>query len=231
MTVPQMFDAISARYDFINAVLSFGLDRYWRKAVCRHLPQRQRLKLLDCATGTGDLLVTLLKNCPSIYDAVGIDPARAMLARAAPKLAPYAHRSRLVPASAEAIPFPDDMFDAVTIAFGIRNVADLSQSLKEIHRTLAPKGRLIILEFSHPQKSAVRLLHRVYLNQIVPSIGKWLSASKEAYTYLSRTIETFPQGDAFGAILRQSGFANVQVKPLSLGIVSLYLGEKGGEKG
>ena len=151
-----MFDAISSRYDLINAVLSFGLDRYWRKAVCKHLPKKQKLKLLDCATGTGDQLVTLLKRCPTIYDAVGTDPAPEMLRIAAPKLAPYAHTARLLPASAEAIPFPDDMFDVVTISFGIRNVADLSQSLKEIYRSLAPQGRLIILEFSHPKRKPVR---------------------------------------------------------------------------
>ena len=227
MTVPKMFDTISSRYDLINTILSFGLDKYWRKAVCKHLPTKQRVKLLDCATGTGDLLVTLLKNCPTIYDAVGTDPASEMLALAAPKLTSYSHCSRLLPASAEAIPFPDNTFDTVTISFGIRNVADLSLSLKEIYRTLAPQGRLIILEFSHPSRKIVRFLHRFYLNRIVPYIGKWLSGNKEAYTYLSQTIETFPQGEALSSILRQAGFTNVQIHPLTLGIVSLYIGEKG----
>jgi demethylmenaquinone methyltransferase/2-methoxy-6-polyprenyl-1,4-benzoquinol methylase len=226
MTVPQMFDTISSRYDLINTVLSLGLDRYWRKAVCKHLPKKQKLKLLDCATGTGDLLVTLLRNCPAIYDAIGTDPSKEMLALAAPKLAPYSHCSRLISAPAEAIPFPDNMFDAITISFGIRNVADVSQSLSEIYRTLAPQGRLIILEFSHPKRKPVRLLHQFYLNRIVPNIGKWLSKNKEAYTYLSKTIETFPQGEALGGILRQAGFTNVQIKPLTLGIVSVYIGEK-----
>lgn len=226
MTVPQMFDTISAKYDFINAVLSLGLDRYWRKEVCKHLPSKQRIKLLDCATGTGDLLATLLKNCPHIYDAVGIDPAHEMLALATPKLASHAYRLRLVSAAAEEIPFPDDMFDVVTIAFGIRNVADLSQSLQEIYRTLAPQGRLIILEFSHPSNKVVRGLHQFYLNRIIPHVGKWLSGHKEAYTYLSKTIATFPQGEAFGLILKEAGFTNVQIKPLTFGAVSLYTGEK-----
>ncbi len=226
MAVPQMFDAISTRYDFINAVLSFKLDRYWRRAVCRHLPKKQRIKLLDCASGTGDQLISLLKNCPNIYDAVGIDPASEMLAIAAKKLTPFAHKSKVITASAEHLPFPDEMFDAVTISFGIRNVASVEQSLKEIYRTLAPQGRLIILEFSHPKFKIVRMLHRFYLNRIVPFVGKRLSGNGEAYSYLSKTIETFPQGKGLEALIQNAGFSNVQIKPLSLGIVSLYIGEK-----
>jgi demethylmenaquinone methyltransferase/2-methoxy-6-polyprenyl-1,4-benzoquinol methylase len=228
MTVPQMFESISKRYDRINRVLSLGLDLYWRKAVCKYLPKKQKIKLLDCATGTGDQLVTLLKNCPQIYDAVGIDPAHNMLALAKPKLARYSHCARLAVASAEEIPFPDEMFNAITISFGIRNVADLSQSLKEIYRALAPEGRLIILEFSHPSRSVVRFFHRFYLNWIVPYVGKRLSQNEEAYNYLSKTIETFPQGDELAQILRHAGFTNVQIKPLSFGTVSLYIGDKNG---
>jgi demethylmenaquinone methyltransferase/2-methoxy-6-polyprenyl-1,4-benzoquinol methylase len=222
-----MFDAISGRYDLINNVLSLGLDRYWRKAVCKHLPNKERIKLLDCATGTGDLLASLLKNCPTIYDSVGMDPAQKMLDLAAPKLARDCHRAHLVCAPAEAIPFPDNMFDVATIAFGIRTVADVSPSLKEIHRTLLPQGRLVILEFSHPEQRVVRFLHRFYLNRVVPCVGKWLSGNKDAYTYLAKTVEAFPQGKAFGAILEEAGFVSVRIQPLSLGIVSLYVGEKG----
>ena len=226
MKVPQMFNTISERYDFINTVLSLGLDRYWRKAVCKHLPVKQRIKLLDCATGTGDQLISLIKNCPAIYDAVGIDPAEEMLAHAMAKLKKHSYSSHLACAPAEKIPYPDQMFDAVTISFGIRNVENLSLSLQEIYRSLAPQGRLIILEFSHPQNRLIRFLHRFYLNQIVPYVGKRLSKNKEAYTYLSSTIETFPQGIALCDILRQAGFENVYTKPLTLGIVSLYIGEK-----
>ena len=228
MTVPQMFDSISKRYDRINRVLSLGLDLYWRKALSKHLPIKNQIKLLDCATGTGDQLVSLLKNCLNIYDAVGMDPAQDMLSVAQPKLAPYSHCCRLVQGSAEAIPFPDEMFDVVTISFGIRNVADLKQSLKEIHRCLVPGGRLIILEFSHPSKRFLRFFHRFYLNTIVPYVGKWLSNNREAYTYLSKTIETFPQGAALAEILKHAGFINVQIKPLTFGTVSLYIGNRNG---
>ncbi len=228
MAVPHMFDKISPRYDLINSVLSLGLDAYWRKAVCKHLPKKRRLKLLDCATGTGAQLEVLLKNCPSIYEAVGVDPAQEMLSLAAPKLAAYSHLFRLLPARAEALPFPDHLFDAVTISFGIRNVTDVSQSLREIYRTLAPQGRLIILEFSHPQNKILRFLHRGYLNRVVPIVGKWLSKNKVAYQYLSQTIATFPQGKAFESLLKQAQFTNLKIKPLTFGIVSLYIGEKGG---
>lgn len=228
MTVPQMFESISKRYDRINRVLSLGLDVYWRRAVCKYLPKKQKIKLLDCATGTGDQLISLLKNCPNIYDAVGIDPALNMLSLARPKLASYSHCSRLDVAAAEEIPFQDEMFDVVTISFGIRNVANLTQSLNEIYRTLVPDGRLIILEFSHPSNRFVGFFHRFYINRIVPYIGKWLSKNTEAYTYLSKTIETFPHGDALAQILRQAGFANVQIKPLTFGTVSIYIGDKHG---
>ncbi len=226
MAVPQMFNTISTRYDFINKVLSLGLDRYWRKAVIGHLPTKSRIKLLDCATGTGDQLVTLLNNCPAIYDAVGLDPAQQMLEFASKKLERNSHKCRLIQGRAEEIPFPDEMFDAITISFGIRNVADLSKSLREMYRTLVPKGRVILLEFSHPHNKWVRKLHSFYLNRIVPTVGSQLSNNKVAYRYLTNTIETFPQGEALCSILRQAGFTNVHVKPLTFGTVSIYIGEK-----
>jgi demethylmenaquinone methyltransferase / 2-methoxy-6-polyprenyl-1,4-benzoquinol methylase len=225
-SVSSMFNAISSRYDRINTVLSLGLDQYWRKAVCKFLPKKQKIKLLDCATGTGDLLLTLLKHAPQIYDVVGIDPAEKMLNLASSKLAPYSYKIKTMVATAEAIPFSDAMFDMVTISFGIRNFQDLDQSLKEIRRVLTPKGRLLILEFSHPTFPPVRLLHRFYLNQVVPRLGKWLSQNKEAYTYLAKTIESFPQGESLCERLKQAGFSNIQRKPLSFGIVTVYIGEK-----
>lgn len=194
--------------------------------MARHLPAQNRIKLLDCATGTGDQLAALLNICSAIYDAVGLDPAEQMLAIASKKLERNSHRCRLIHGRAEEIPFPDEMFDAITISFGIRNVENLSKSLGEMYRTLAPKGRVIILEFSHPQNKVIRQLHSFYLNRIVPSLGSRLSKSKEAYHYLSNTIEAFPQGTQFCSILREAGYTNVQVKPLTWGVVSLYIGEK-----
>ncbi len=226
MAVPQMFNAISLRYDTINRVLSLGLDRYWRSQLAQEIPTKQKLKLLDLATGTGDLLKTVLKKRPNIYDAAGCDPAREMLKIATEKLSRDAHRCKFVVSPAEMIPFPDQMFDVITTSFGIRNFSNLQQSLGEIYRTLNWGGRLIILEFSHPSNKMLRSMHRWYLNAIVPRVGKLLSGHKEAYHYLSQTIESFPQGEALAKLLKEAGFTHVIIKPLSFGIVSLYIGEK-----
>ena len=224
--VPSMFNTISSRYDRINSILSLGLDRYWRRAVCRFLPKKQRIKLLDCATGTGDQLLTLLNHVPQIYDSVGIDPAEKMLSLAASKLTPYSYKAKVLTAPAEAIPFSDNLFDVVTISFGIRNVKNVDQSLKEIYRVLAPKGRVLILEFSHPTFFPIRILHRFYLNQIVARLGKWISKHQGAYTYLAQTIASFPEGDNFCKLLERAGFSNVRRKPLTLGVVTIYIGDK-----
>jgi demethylmenaquinone methyltransferase/2-methoxy-6-polyprenyl-1,4-benzoquinol methylase len=219
----EMFDSISGKYDRINTYLSLGMDNYWRKTLTAFLPKKQKIKLLDCATGTGDQLLTLLKHAPQIYDAVGIDPSQEMLALARGKLLNFSYKAQVLLGSAEDIPFPNEMFDAVTISFGIRNVADVLQSLKEFHRVLAPNGRLLILEFSHPQFTPIRFLHKLYLNHFVPRLGKWLSGNQAAYSYLSNTIEAFPQGKAFCAILKEAQFKEVRAKPLTLGAVTLYI--------
>jgi demethylmenaquinone methyltransferase/2-methoxy-6-polyprenyl-1,4-benzoquinol methylase len=227
MAVPQMFDAISHRYDFINKVLSLGLDKVWRRSLIQHiLPHNSRLRLLDLATGTGDLLHTILDKCPHIYDSIGLDPAEKMLEIARAKLLKYSHKCRLISGFAEMIPFPDHTFDIATCSFGIRNVASLSKSLLELHRTLVPGGRLLILEFSHPTNPLIRFLHRHYLEKFVPFVGKLLSNHREAYHYLSSTIELFPQGKALAERMHDAGFAHVKIQPLTCGIVSLYIGDK-----
>jgi demethylmenaquinone methyltransferase / 2-methoxy-6-polyprenyl-1,4-benzoquinol methylase len=226
MTVPQMFDTISKQYDFINKVLSLGLDTFWRYSLVKQIPSRYKLRLLDCATGTGDLLLTLLERCPNIYDSVGLDPADQMLEVARKKLISHSHHCRLVSGCGEMIPFPDGTFDVATCAFGIRNVVSVSKTLSELHRTLSHDGRLIILEFSHPSQPAIRWLHRHYLKHVVPRVGSWLSNNIDAYSYLSKTIETFPQGQVLAEMIYAAGFKNVQIKPLTCGVVSLYIGDK-----
>ena len=226
MAVPQMFNAISNHYDTINRVLSLGLDRYWRSRLAQEIPTKKKLKLLDLATGTGDLLRAVLKKRPNIYDAVGCDPAREMLKIATEKLSQDAHRCKFVVSPAEMLPFPDQMFDVITTSFGIRNFSNLTASLGEIYRTLNWGGKLIILEFSHPSNKLLRYMHRWYLNTVVPRVGKLLSGHNDAYNYLSQTIESFPQGEALAKLLKEAGFTNVIIKPLSFGIVSLYIGEK-----
>lgn len=229
MSVPQMFNAISPRYDAINRVLSLGLDRYWRSRLAKEIPTTHKLKVLDLATGTGDVLRTVLKERPNIFDAVGCDPAIEMLKIATEKLSREAHRCKCVVASAEMIPFPDQMFDVITTSFGIRNFSNLPKSLIEMYRTLNGGGKLIILEFSHPTNKMVRGMHRWYLNRVVPAVGKLLSGHRDAYNYLSQTIESFPQGEALAKLLKEAGFTKIIIKPLSFGVVSLYIGEKNDE--
>ena len=220
----MQFDQIASKYDLINRILSGGIDLYWRRKVGSFLPKHEKIKLLDCATGTGDQLLTLLKN-PSIHQAVGIDIAQEMLAIGQQKLKPYSHRAKLKMATATAIPYLDHTFDVVTMSFGIRNVDNVQGCLQEIYRVLAPKGRTLILEFSIPQQKHVKKGYLLYLNQLLPKIGKLISTHSEAYSYLSRTIQSFPHGQKFCNLMKAAGFQNVKAHPLSFGIVTIYPGD------
>jgi demethylmenaquinone methyltransferase/2-methoxy-6-polyprenyl-1,4-benzoquinol methylase len=221
----MQFDQIASKYDLINRILSGGVDLYWRRKVGSFLPNNEKIKLLDCATGTGDQLLTLLRN-PSVHQAVGIDIAPEMIAIGQRKLKPQAHRAELKIASATAIPYLDHAFDVVTMSFGIRNVDNVNGCLQEIYRVLAHRGRVLILEFSIPQQKSVKKAYLLYLNQLLPKIGKLISAHSEAYSYLSRTIQSFPHGEQFCDLMRAAGFQNVKAHPLSFGIVTIYQGDK-----
>jgi len=224
----KMFDKISPTYDLLNKLLSFGLDQYWRRAVCHHLPSQEALDLLDVATGTGDQILALFKKKEYIRQAVGIDLSPEMLQYAAAKMrdAQVSHKVQLHTASALEIPFKDATFDLVTISFGIRNVTDLEGALGEMHRTLKPGGRLIVLEFSKPSHPLLSWGHLFYLRHCIPRIAGFISKQPEAYRYLDQTIETFPTGNNFTEKMQKVGFIDCKIKPLSGGIVSLYIGNK-----
>jgi demethylmenaquinone methyltransferase / 2-methoxy-6-polyprenyl-1,4-benzoquinol methylase len=224
--VQTMFDQIAPKYDRVNRILSAGVDLYWRKKMASLLPKIEKIKLLDCATGTADQLISLLKHSPAIHQAVGIDIAEEMLAIGRTKLKRYAHQATLKQASATAIPYLDNTFDVATMSFGIRNVDNVPGCLKEIHRVLSKGGRALILEFSMPQKKALQKPYLFYLNKCLPQIGKLISAHQEAYTYLARTIQAFPQGPAFCTLMKEAGFSHVKAHPLSLGIATIYQGDK-----
>jgi demethylmenaquinone methyltransferase/2-methoxy-6-polyprenyl-1,4-benzoquinol methylase len=221
----DIFNRISSLYDTINTCLSLGLDQSWRKALCRSITPSKK-KLLDCATGTAEQLRLVLKYCTQIEIGVGIDPSYPMLSKGYDKLKNYNSRYELHVAAAEQIPYPDHSFDVVTISFGIRNVQDLNKSLEEMYRVLCPGGQLLILEFAEPENRFFRFFHTLYLEWVVRKVGYWLSKDRDAYSYLSSTIQIFPKGHAFCEILRRKGFCRVKYKPLSLGIVNLYIGEK-----
>jgi demethylmenaquinone methyltransferase/2-methoxy-6-polyprenyl-1,4-benzoquinol methylase len=224
----KMFDTISPTYDQVNRIITMGGDVRWRKKMASFLPAGENLKVLDCATGTGDQLFTLLEECDRVAHATGIDLAKEMLKIAEKKLEkkPYISRVKFEHASATALPYQSNSFDALTISFGIRNVDDLNGTLSEFLRVLKPGGRLLILETSVPQNPLLKKTHLFYLRHILPRLGGWVSKYKEAYVYLNKTTETFPCGEAFCTLLKEAGFHDVNAHPLMLGTISLYRADK-----
>lgn len=223
-----MFDRIAHRYDLLNRLLSFGQDVVWRKKVARHLPQTNNLHILDIATGTGDLLLSLYRESSRVSSGIGIDMAEKMLAVGEQKLARRKLDGSLSLQKGDAmnIPFAEETFDAVSIAFGIRNVENVEKALREMHRVLKPGGRALILEFSLPGNRVIRRLYLFYFRHILPRIGGFISGDSYAYRYLNRTVETFPYGENFCNLMRRTGFRQVHFTPLTLGIATIYRGDK-----
>ncbi len=225
---PKLFDTIAPTYDAINRILSFGRDQKWRKTLANHLPSQKNLKILDLATGTADQILAFFANPKlSLQKIIGLDLSTEMLDIAKKKVSekPYKDKIQFLKASAEEIPLQNNTFDAVSLSFGIRNMPNPKIALKEIHRVLKQNGKCLILEFSLPPKP-IQPFYLFYLRKILPRIGAFLSKSSIAYQYLNETIESFPSGDAFAHLLKQSGFCKVQILPMALGAVSLYIGEK-----
>jgi demethylmenaquinone methyltransferase/2-methoxy-6-polyprenyl-1,4-benzoquinol methylase len=224
----KMFDRIAHRYDLLNRLLSAGQDVVWRKKVGKFLPQKQKLHVLDVATGTADLLIYMRETNPAVASGVGIDMAEQMLAIGREKLAKKGldQQFTLRTGNAEAIPFSDNQFDAATISFGIRNVTDVPKALREMHRVLKPGGRALILEFSLPNNNLLRTLYLFYFRNILPKIGGLISGDFYAYKYLNNTVETFPYGKDFCKLMEDAGFNNVRMTPLTFGIATIYYGDK-----
>ena len=224
----KMFNTISPTYDLTNRILSLGIDQRWRRKVASFLPKSENMALLDVATGTGDQLFALMDKSKNISQAIGVDPAVEMLhiAEEKNKRKSYRFRTQWRQASAENLPFVDHSFDAATISFGIRNVPNPVIALKEIRRVLKKEGVLIVLEFSMPSISWLHAAHLWYLRKVLPKIGGLISRNPEAYRYLNTTIETFPSGLAFCALMEEAGFKGVKAHTLTGGIVTLYQGYK-----
>ena len=227
-TIAGMFDAIAGRYDLLNTVLSGGMDRYWRRRAIRSLALTGRERLLDVCTGTADVAMAGARHRVGAARVVGVDFAGAMLAHGVAKVRAQGldARVQLVRGDAMRLPVGDASVDAVTIAFGIRNVQQPEVACAELLRVLKPGGRLAILEFGLPVVPAVRPLYLWYFNHVLPRIGRAVSRHSAAYDYLPQSVGSFPWGDAFGRILTAAGFSQVSARPLSLGIVYLYSGRK-----
>ena len=227
-SVGPMFDRIAPTYDLLNHLLSLGRDYAWRRKVTGQLTGAGPLDLLDLATGTGDLLISILRRCPAVGKATGLDISERMLELCREKLRAQglAQRVELVCADASAVPFSEGTFDVATMAFGIRNTANAATTLAEIHRILKPGGRAVILEFSLPHNRVVRWCYLKYLRSVVPWIGAAISGDKQAYRYLDESIEGFHQPEAFTSLMRHAGFGEVSVIPLTWGVASIYKGTK-----
>lgn len=225
--VADMFDNIAYRYDFLNRFLSVGIDIQWRKKAIKQLKDIDPKKILDVATGTADVAIMTARILQP-EKIIGIDISDGMLNFGRKKIERLGLQNliELLNGDSETIKFDDNSFDAVTVAFGVRNFQHLEKGLSEIKRVLKPGGKLVVLEFSKPKTAIVKQLYHVYMNVVAPGIGKLFSKNRNAYKYLDESIKKFPEGKNFTTILDNLGYTNTYCKPLSFGICSIYCGEK-----
>jgi demethylmenaquinone methyltransferase/2-methoxy-6-polyprenyl-1,4-benzoquinol methylase len=224
--VAKMFDTISGNYDFLNHFLSFGIDIGWRKKAIQLLEKSKPKLILDVATGTGDFAIQAMKLNPT--QVVGVDISEGMLEVGRKKLVARKldHIIELRTGDSENLPFDSNKFDAIIVAFGVRNFENLRQGLAEMLRVLKPEGRLVILEFSKPTAWYFKPLYHFYFKFITPAVGKALSKDAAAYSYLPDSVRTFPDGEDFVSILAELGYKDTSCKALTFGISSLYSGVK-----
>ena len=218
-----MFDGIAARYDAINRLMSMGLDRLWRRRAAAAIEAAPGHRVLDLATGTADVALEVMRQ-QGEATVVGLDPSARMLAVGKEKIAAagLAEHVDIRLGEAETLPFADDSFDAVTIAWGIRNVADRPAALAEMARVVRPGGRIAILESTEPRSGLLAPLTRLYLRWVVPRLGAWLSR-ESAYRYLQTSIEAFPPPDEFAALMESSGLEVLAVRPQTFGVCCLFV--------
>ena len=220
--VATMFNQIAHSYDFLNHFFSVGIDKLWRRKVIRILSKYHPKQILDVATGTGDLALALLKLKPQ--KVIGVDISEGMLNLGKEKVAKAneSDRVELQVGDSENLNFKDNSFDAVTVAFGVRNYENLSQGLKEMHRVLKPDAPLVVLEFSKPENRFFRKIYFFYFQNVLPSIGKLVSKDARAYSYLPESVNAFPEREEFVNLLKKAGFKTVRCTPLTFGISSIY---------
>ena len=224
--VERMFDTISKEYDGLNRVISFGIDVKWRKKVVNKVAATQPKRILDVAAGTGDLAINLAKT--EAEEIIGLDISAGMLSVGKEKVAAknLDDRIKMVQGDSENLPFEDNYFDAITVAFGIRNFETLEKGLAEILRVLKPGGIFVILETSVPTKFPFKQGYGLYTKTLLPLIGRVFSKDRDAYAYLSESASVFPYGEKLNNILRKTGFTHVEANPQTMGVATIYSASK-----
>ena len=225
--VERMFDNIAPAYDQLNHTLSWGIDKSWRKKAINWLKPFQPQRMMDVATGTGDFAIQACRVL-NPKELIGTDISEGMMnvGRQKVKDAGLEGRISFAKEDCTALTFPDNRFDAITVAFGVRNFEDLDKGLKEMHRVLDTNGKLVILELSEPDWFPMKQLYALYSKVVIPTLGKLLSKDRSAYTYLPQSIKAFPQGEVMKEIILKAGFSEASFKRLTLGICTLYTATK-----
>lgn len=225
--VADMFNSIAYRYDFMNRFLTAGIDVWWRKKAISQLTVLAPQKILDVATGTADVAIMTCQILNPVK-IIGIDISEGMLELGRKKLEKLRLRDKIVlqKGDSEVIKFEDNTFDAVTVAFGVRNFQHLEKGLKEMLRVLRPGGKLVVLEFSKSKNRIFAGICRFYMNVITPAIGNLFAKNKNAYQYLNDSVQAFPEGQTFVNIMNEAGFTQTYLKTLSFGICTIYCGSK-----
>lgn len=225
--VEQMFDSIAHSYDFLNHVLSLGIDRSWRRTAIDSLRPFAPKRLLDVATGTGDFALLAMRRL-NLDGILGVDLSEGMLRVGREKVEQQGLSDRITLHKADCmqLDIPDNSFDAVTVAYGVRNFEDLDRGLQEMRRVLRPGGRLVIIELTTPVRFPMKQLFRFYSRILMPIVGKTVSHDARAYTYLPATMEAFPQGEVMQEILRKAGYTDVRFRRFTFGLSTLYTAAK-----
>lgn len=218
----QAFAGIASRYVLANHVLSLGIDCLWRRTTAKRIAALQPQRVLDLATGSGDLAQAIQSACPNAK-VLGADFSVPMMREAQAR-----HFHALIAADGLALPFQDGVFDVLTVAFGLRNMASWPAALQEMSRVLRPGGTLFVLDFSIPRFPGIRQLYLFYLKRVMPRIAGWITGKREAYEYLCGSIERFPSGKDMASLICANGFKSAAAKPLTFGIASLYEAQKAG---
>lgn len=220
--VAEMFNNISKRYDLLNHLLSLNIDKGWRKKVVSMVRAEQPQLVLDVATGTADLAIALAKGTQASITGADISEGMLEVGRSKVQKQGLAPRIVLELGDSEQLPYPDNTFDAITVAFGVRNFQTLRNGLSDMHRVLKPGGLLVVLEFSQPSRFPFKQLYWFYFKAILPTIGKLVSKDPRAYTYLPESVKAFPYGEAFVQELEAVAFEQATVRPVTFGIASIY---------